>query len=76
MNYKHDYYYLKETHCFCPEDLKLGLLNRTCKLNTSSHFQSDVIGINTVTRYFHQIAMYKIYNGSFTIKGTNIFIQS
>lgn len=76
MNYKHDYYYLKETHCFCPEDLKLGLLNRTCKLNTSSHFQSDVIGTNTVESYYPQIAMYKIYYGSFDIKGTNIFIQS
>lgn len=63
---------VNETHCFCPEDLKLGLLNRTCKLNKSSHFQSDVIGINTVTRYFHQIAMYKIYNGSFTIKENSL----
>lgn len=75
MNSK-QHYYLKDTHCFCPEKMEKGFLNRTCRLTTSSVFQSDVIGTNTVESYYPQIAMYKIYHGSFDIKGTNIFIQS
>lgn len=52
-----------------------GFLNRTCRLATSSVFQSDVIGTNTVESYFPQFAMYEIYNGPFKIKGKNILFH-
>eukprot|EP00105_Crassostrea_gigas_P024198 XP_011444369.1 PREDICTED: uncharacterized protein LOC105340159 [Crassostrea gigas] len=63
---------VNHTHCFCPEKMEKGFLNRTCRLTTSSVFQSDVIGTNTVESYYPQIAMYKIYYGSFDIKENSL----
>lgn len=72
INYKQHKYHLKDTHCFCLEKLEQGKLNKTCRLNTSSHFQSDVIGTSTFGTYLNQIAMYTIYYGTFNIEGTKI----
>ncbi|XP_065923462.1 uncharacterized protein [Magallana gigas] len=63
---------VNDTHCFCPEKMGKGFLNRTCRLATSSVFQSDVIGTNTVESYFPQFAMYEIYNGPFKIKENSL----
>lgn len=72
MNYKQYHYYFKDTHCFCTEKWEQGKLNKTCGLNISSHFQSDIIGTSILETYFYQIAMYKI---SFNIEGTNLILD-